>query len=54
MHYTRTRFTLDDGIRESQRLISGGLDRLGALLGQMGRTWDARSAVTDTFREPSR
>lgn len=43
----------DDGIRESQHLISGGLENLGALLDQMGRTWDARSAITDTFRDGS-
>jgi hypothetical protein len=44
----------DASIRESQLLISGGLDNTGALLDQMGRAWTARDAVTDTYRTPPR
>lgn len=42
----------DAGIREAQHLISGGLESTDTLLDQMGRTWDARAAVIDTYRTP--
>jgi hypothetical protein len=40
----------DTGIREAQHLISSELDNTGALIDQMRHTWDARAAVTDTYR----
>jgi phage protein D len=51
LHAEADRIT-DTGIREAQHLISSELDNTGALIDQMGHTWDARAAVTDTYRTP--
>lgn len=45
--------TGDAAISESQEIIRAGLDRSRGILDQIGPTWDARAAVTDTFRDGS-
>lgn len=42
----------DAGIDESLRINSGGLDHLGALIGQMKQVSQAHDAVTATYADP--
>jgi hypothetical protein len=40
-----------DGVAEMQQITGAGLERLGGLLGQVTRTWDAADAPRDADRE---
>jgi hypothetical protein len=39
-------------ITEMQEITRAQLDRIGAMTDQMGVTWDAQAAVTDTYGHP--